>query len=93
MTEHLYGIIIVRTYDFISLKTSFLCYYKPYLPNIYFAYSSGIHLLILNLKALRDSNHFLSLCTESYNFGPRYDTNSVPCQTEFTLLLLNQLLL
>ena len=58
MIEHLFTVIIVTVYNFISLKTSFLCYYKPHLPNIYFAYSaghpSGTHLLILNLKALRD---------------------------------------
>ena len=40
MTEHLYIMIIVITYNFISLKTSFLCYSKSYLPKIYFAYSA-----------------------------------------------------
>ena len=40
MTEHLYAMIIVITYNFISLKTSFLCYYKSYLPKIYFAHSA-----------------------------------------------------
>ena len=40
MTEHLHAMIIVITYKFISLKTSFLCYYKPYLPKIYSAYSA-----------------------------------------------------
>ena len=39
MIEHLYAMIIVITYNFISLKNYFLCYYKPYLPKIYFAYS------------------------------------------------------
>ena len=38
--EHLYTMIIGITYNFISRKTSFLRYHKPYLPNIYFAYSS-----------------------------------------------------
>ena len=40
MTEYLYAMVTVITYDFISLKISFLCYYKPYLPKIYFAYSA-----------------------------------------------------
>ena len=40
MTEHLNAMIIVITYNFISLKSSVLCYYKPYLPKKYFAYSA-----------------------------------------------------
>ena len=40
MTEHLYAMITVITYNFISLKPSFLCYYKPYLPKIYSAWTS-----------------------------------------------------
>ena len=38
MMEHLYITIIVTSYNFISQKTSFLCYYKPHLPMIYSAY-------------------------------------------------------
>ena len=40
MTEHLNAKIIVITYNFISLKSSVLCYYKPYLSKKYFAYSA-----------------------------------------------------
>ena len=91
MTEHLYAVIIVITLSFISLKTSFLCYYKPYLPKIYFVcpawtsfrepsryilhilhgHPSGTHLLILNLKPLRDSDSFISLGTKSHIFKTR----------------------
>ena len=75
MTEHLYTMIIVITYNFISLKTVFLCYHKPYLPKIYFhilhGHPSGTYLLILNLKPLRDSDSFISLGTKSHIFGPR----------------------
>ena len=67
MAEHLYKVIIVITYNFISLKISFLCYYKPHLLKIYFAYSawtsSDNYFLILNLKVLRDSDFFVSLGT------------------------------
>ena len=38
---------------------------------------------------MKDSDSFISLVTKSHIFGPRWDTNSVPCQTEFTALLLN----
>ena len=42
MTEHLNAmiIVIILTYNFISVKSSVLCYYKPYLPKKYFAYSA-----------------------------------------------------
>ena len=73
-----------------SLETSFLCKYKPHLPEIHFGIlhrnPSGTHLWILNLKALRDSNCVILFGTKLHIFGPRKDTNSVPCQTEFVLL-------
>ena len=87
---------IVITFNFISLKSSFLCYYKSHLPKIYLVYSTWTSLRdspILNLKALRDTDSFISLGTKSHIFGPRQDTDSVPCQTEFALLLLKELLL
>ena len=40
MIEHLYRMIKVITFNFISLKTSFVCDYKPQFPNIDFAYSA-----------------------------------------------------
>ena len=40
MIGHLYTMVTMVTYNFISLKTSFLCYYKPHLPKIYFAYTT-----------------------------------------------------
>ena len=74
-----------------SLETSFLCKSKPHLPEIYFGilhgHPSETHLLILNLKALRDSNCFISFGTKLHVFGPREDTNSVTYQTEFFLLI------
>ena len=72
MTEHLYTMIIVITYNFISLKTSFLCYYKPscsrYILHILHGHPSGTHLLILNLNALRDSDSLVSMGTKSHIF-------------------------
>ena len=97
MIEHLYTIIIVITYNFILSKTRFLCYYKPHLPKICLyilhGHSSGTHLLILNLKALEESDSLISLGTISHIFGPRSNTDSVTCQKEFALILLNELLL
>ena len=62
MIEHFYIMIIVMTYNFILMQTSFLYYFKLHLPKICFAYydghPSGTHLLILNLKALRNSDSF-----------------------------------
>ena len=40
MIEHLHTMIIVITYNFLSLKTSFLGYYKPHLLKIFFVYST-----------------------------------------------------
>ena len=99
MKEYLYALIIVITYNLI-----FLCFYvqffyviinptcQSYIFHILQGHHSGTHLLILNLKALRDSGSFISLGAKSHIFGPRQITDSVPCQTEFTLLLLNELL-
>ena len=61
--------------------------------HILHGHPSGTQLLILNLKAFRDSDSFISFGTKSHIFGPREKPNSVPCQTEFTLILLNGLLL
>ena len=49
--------------------------------------------IVQGMKALKDSDFFISLGAISHIFGPRWDTDSVPWQTEFTLLLLNKLLL
>ena len=75
MTEHLYAMIIVITYNFISLKISFYVTINPTCPRyilyILHGHPSGTHLLILNLKPLRDSDSFISLGTKSRIFGPR----------------------
>ena len=42
-----------------------------YVLHILHGHTSGIHLLILNLKALTDSDFFISLNTKSHIFGPR----------------------
>ena len=68
---------IVITYNFISLENSFfLCYYKPHLPQMYFTYSTWTFFrdpsLNLNLKALRDSDSFISLGSKSHIFGSRF---------------------
>ena len=39
MTNYLYTMMVVITYNLISLKNSFVRYYKPYLPKMYFTYS------------------------------------------------------
>ena len=75
MTEHLYTMIIVITYNFISLKTSFYVIINPlcrrYILHILHGHPSGTHLLILNLNALRDSDSLVSMGTKSQIFGPR----------------------
>ena len=76
MTEHLYAKIIVITYNFISLKTSFFkVIVNPtcprYILHILHGHPSWTNLLILNLKPLRDSDSFISLGTKSHIFGPR----------------------
>ena len=57
------------------LDPSLLCYCKLDLLKIYFTYSdghlSGTHLLIVNFKALRDSDSFISLDTKSHILGSR----------------------
>ena len=77
MIGHLYTMVTMVTYNFISLKTSFLCYYKPhltcprYILHILHGHLSGTPPLILNLKALTDSDCFISLGTKSHIFGHR----------------------
>ena len=97
MTEHSYAIIIVITYNLVSPKTSFSCYYKPYLPKIYFGYSAWASFrdpsFDFEFETIERFRFFISLGTKSHIFGPRKDTNSEPYHTDFTLLLLNELLL
>ena len=74
MAEHLYTMIIVKTYGFVLLKTRFVYVIKSptssrYTVQILFVYHSGTHLLILNLKVLKDSDSFISLGTKSHIFG------------------------
>ena len=49
----------------------------------------GTHFLIFLLKMLKDCDNLISLGTRSHIFGPRNETDSVPCLTEFTLRLCN----
>ena len=82
MTECLYAMIIVITYNFISLKTNFVIIDPTcprYILHILHGHHSGTHLLISNLKPLRDSDSFISLGTKSHVFGPRKYTDSVSC--------------
>ena len=84
MMEH--TMIIVITYNFISLKTSFFydiinptC--PRYILHVLHGNPSGTHLFILHLKALRDSDSFISLGIKSQIFGPTiihkiFETNS-----------------
>ena len=58
MTEHLHTVIVVITYNFISLKTIFFFViinpsFPRYILHILHGHPSGAHLLILNLKPLR----------------------------------------
>ena len=75
MTEHLNAMIIVITYNFISLKSSVLCYYKPYLPKKYFAYSAWTSFrdpsFDFEFESIERFSSFISLGTKSYIFGPR----------------------
>ena len=76
MIDHLHAMIIVITYNFISMRTSFLCYYKLHLPKYILHILHGIlqgptFLSILNLNVLRDSDFFISLYTKSHIFGAR----------------------
>ena len=54
-----------------------------------FIYCKGTHFLIFLLKMLKDCDNLISLGTRSHIFGPRNETDSVPCLTEFTLRLCN----
>ena len=97
MIEHLHTLIIAITYNFLSLKTRFYVITNRtcsrYFLYILHGHPSRNHVLILNLEALRDSDSFISLGTKSDIFRSRLSTDSVPCQAEFTLLLLNKMLL
>ena len=70
-----FTIIIVITYNFISLKTSFFVIINPTCPknilHIQHGHPSGAHLLILNSKPLRDSESLISVGTKYHIFGPR----------------------
>ena len=70
---------------------------KLHFPMIYFADSAWTSVrnppFDLNLKALRVSNCFISLGTKSYIFEPRYDTDSVSCQTEFYFSSVKQIVI
>ena len=80
MVKHLHTMIIVIAYNFCSLKTSFFIImnptYRRNILHILYGYFSRIHLLILNLKTLRDSDSFASLDTKSGIFGPREGNDS-----------------
>ena len=67
--------------------------YIRYILVIFYERPSGIHLLDLNIKALRQSDFFVSTGTKSYIFEPRQDINSVPCPRELTFFLINEFLL
>ena len=49
----------------------------------------GSYFFIFLLKILKDCDNLISLGTRSHIFGPRNETDSVPCLTEFTLRLCN----
>ena len=65
-----------------SLKTDFYAKtsstFPGYTMQILHGHLSGIHLFILNLKALRVLGCFISLSTKSHIFEPRYETDSGP---------------
>ena len=90
-------IIVITLWFYFTEKQFFYVIKSPtclrYILHIIQGHPSGTNLLILNLKALRDADSFISLGSKSYIFGSRKDTNKVPYQTEFTLLLLTELLL
>ena len=75
MIEHLYRMIKVITFNFISLKTSFLLIINPNFPikilHILHGHPSGTHRLIWNSNALSYSDYFISLGTTSHIIGPR----------------------
>ena len=76
MIEHLYTMILVIT---INLK---ICFEKPFfyvvinptcsrcILHILHGHVLGIHVLSLNLEALRDSDYFILLGTKFHVFGP-----------------------
>ena len=65
MIEHLYTIIIVITYNFIS--------YKPHLPKIYFAYYARTSFRdpSFDFESTERFRSFISLGTKSHIFGLR----------------------
>ena len=74
MIVHLHTIKIVINFN--SLKTFFFyviihptC--QRYILHNLHGHPSGTHLLILNFKALRDSDSFISLGPNPVAFGPR----------------------
>ena len=75
MTEHLYAMIMVIIYNLITLKTSFLCYYKPYFHKIYFAYSAWTSFRDISFdfefETIERLRFFISLGSKSHMFGPR----------------------
>ena len=78
----------------IPVQWNFWCsLHKSYMLQIYFTKPTqlGTHFLIFLLKMLKDcdNDNLISLGTRSHIFGPRKETDSVPCLTEFTLSLCN----
>ena len=77
MIEQLYTMIIVVTYNFMSLKTSFfyvvINLIRPrYILHIPHGHLPGSHILILNLKAFEiQILLYISLGMKSHIFGPR----------------------
>ena len=67
--------ILSQYFNFSSLKTGFNVNINPtcprYTPHILHGHSSGTHVLILDLKALRVSDCFVSLGTKSHIFETR----------------------
>ena len=49
----------------------------------------GFQVLMVFLKAVKDSFSFISRGTGSQNLGPKYEMFSVPLNTDFTRGLLN----
>ena len=89
MIGHLYTMIIVITYNFISLKTNFFyviinptC--SKYILHILHGHPSGTHLLILDLKALRDSDSFIFLGTNPIFLD--LDRTQIQCHARENLL-------
>ena len=62
----IYSFIYLFIYSFIINHNC-----TRYILHILLGHPSGTHLLILNLKELRDSDSVISLGTKSHIFGPR----------------------